>query len=151
LKAAHSYEEVAYDIYSLTNSNQENGTGMIGELVEPIPIDEFLERIKVQMKASVIRHTAKTKKMVQRIAVCGGTGAPFLGAAIGQKADVFVSADFKYHEFFDADQKIVIADIGHFESEQFTCDLLYELLSQKFPTFALLLTQEITNPINYYT
>ena len=74
LKAAHSYEEVAYDIYSLTNSNQENGTGMIGDLAEPIPIDEFLEKIKVQMKASVIRHTAKTKKMVQRIAVCGGSG-----------------------------------------------------------------------------
>jgi len=151
LKEAHSYEEVAYDIVSLDNSNQEVGTGMIGELSEPIPLMDFLARIKEQMKAEVIRYTAPTKKEVQRIAVCGGSGAAFLGAAIAQKADVFLSADFKYHQFFDADQNIVIADIGHFESEQFTSDLIHELLSQKFPTFALLLTKKITNPINYYS
>jgi len=151
LKKAHSYEEVAYDIVSLDNSNQQIGSGMIGDLPQPMALMDFLERVKKEMNANVIRYTAPVKKEVQRIAVCGGSGAGFLGAAIGQNADVFVTADFKYHQFFDADQSIVIADIGHFESEQFTSYLLHELLSQKFPTFALLLTKTITNPINYYT
>jgi dinuclear metal center YbgI/SA1388 family protein len=147
---AHPYEEVAYDLYNLTNQHQQVGSGMIGELDEAMDEGEFLFEIKEKMQAQVIRHTAFTGKSVKRVAVCGGAGGFLLKHAIAAGADVFVTADYKYHEFFDAEGKIVIADIGHFESEQFTQQLLYEIIRKKFTNFAVRLTEINTNPVKYF-
>jgi dinuclear metal center YbgI/SA1388 family protein len=147
---AHPYEEVAYDLYSLSNQHQRVGSGMIGELEEEMSEEEFLFVIKQNMQAKVIRHTALTGKKVKRVAVCGGSGSFLLKYAILAGADFFVTADFKYHEFFDAEGKLVIADIGHFESEQFTVQLLYGIIQEKFPNFALRLTEINTNPVKYF-
>jgi len=147
---AHPYEEVAYDLYNLTNQNQQVGSGMIGELEDEMSEEEFLFVIKQNMQARVIRHTALTGKNVKRVAVCGGAGGFLLKHAITAGADVFVTADYKYHEFFDADGKLVIADIGHFESEQFTVQLLYDIIQKKFANFAVRLTEINTNPVKYF-
>ncbi len=146
---AHPYEEVAYDLYPITNSYNEVGAGLIGELEFPQEEPNFLQHVKSQMKAEVIRHTVFTGKKVKKVAVCGGSGSFLLKQAIAAGADVFVTADFKYHEFFDAEGKIVIADVGHFESEQFTQDLLAEIIQKKFPKFAIRLTKINTNPVKY--
>jgi dinuclear metal center YbgI/SA1388 family protein len=147
---AHPYEEVAYDLYTLTNQNQEVGAGMIGELEEGMDEEEFLFEVKQNMHTHVIRHTAFTGKTVKKVAVCGGAGGFLLKHAIAAGADVFVTADYKYHEFFDAEGKILIADIGHFESEQFTQQLLYEIIQKKFANFAVRLTEINTNPVKYF-
>jgi dinuclear metal center YbgI/SA1388 family protein len=147
--ASHPYEEVAYDIISLNNTFADAGAGMIGELKSDLTEIDFLNVVKNTMQASVIRHTQLLNKPVKRVAVCGGSGSFLLQHAIKAGADVFITADFKYHEFFDADEKIVIADIGHFESEQFTQELLFEIIQNKFPNFALRLTVQNTNPIKY--
>jgi len=147
---AHPYEEVAYDLYALTNQDQQVGSGMIGELDIPLNEEAFLSVVKEKMRAHVIRHTAFTGKHVKRVAVCGGAGGFLLKQAIAAGADIFITADYKYHEFFDAEGKILIADIGHFESEQFTQQLLYEIIRKKFTTFAVRLTEINTNPVKYY-
>jgi dinuclear metal center YbgI/SA1388 family protein len=147
---AHPYEEVAYDLYALTNQNQQVGSGMIGDLEVPAGEKEFLFHIKEKMRAQVIRHTTLTGKPIKKVAVCGGAGCFLLKHAIAAGADVFITADYKYHEFFDAEGKILIADIGHFESEQFTQQLLYEIIQKKFTTFALRLTEVNTNPVKYF-
>lgn len=146
---AHPYEEAAYDLYPITNSYAEVGAGLIGELASPQEELNFLQHVKTQMKADVIRHTVFTGKKMKKVAVCGGSGSFLLKDAIAAGADVFVTADFKYHEFFDAEGKLVIADIGHFETEQFTQELLAEIISKKFPTFAVRLTKINTNPVKY--
>lgn len=145
----HPYEEVAYEIISLDNYHQEIGSGVIGELETPVNTMEFLESLKTQMQTPLVRHTVPIQDKIQKVAVCGGAGSFLLNAAITHKADVFITGDYKYHQFFDADGQIVIADIGHFESEQFTIDLFYEILMKKFPNFALYLTKVITNPVKY--
>ena len=147
---AHPYEEVAFDIYQLQNDHPQIGAGLIGELNDETEEIEFLKIIKKQFQAACIKHTNLLGKNVKKVAVCGGAGSFLLHKAIQQKADFFITADFKYHEFFDAEKKIVIADIGHYESEQFTTDLLFEILSKKYPTFALLKTETNTNPIKYF-
>jgi len=149
LRAAHPYEEVAYYIQHIKNENQEVGSGMIGELEtveEPI---KFLERLKRSMNTNCVRYTSIVKPEVKVVAVCGGSGSFLLQDAIRANADVFVSADFKYHEFFDSDGKITIADIGHYESEQFTKELISEVLREKFRTFAINFSKTVTNPIRY--
>ncbi len=151
LRASHPYEEIAYDLFPMENEWQMVGSGMVGDLEKPIPVLEFLSQLKAKMQTAVIRYTPIEGKMVSRVAVCGGAGSFLLKDAISTGADVFVSADFKYHQFFDGEGKIVIADIGHFESEQFTIDLLSDFLKQKFPTFAIRQTGLITNPITYLT
>ncbi|MBI1770443.1 MAG: Nif3-like dinuclear metal center hexameric protein [Bacteroidetes bacterium] len=148
LKESHPYEQVAYYLSRLENENQEVGSGMVGELDKAIEPFEFLAGLKKQMNVKIIRHTQPTKE-VKKVAVCGGAGSFLLPSAVAQGADVFVSADFKYHEFFDADGKIMIADIGHYESEQFTKDLLAEVLREKFTTFAIIFSKSVTNPISY--
>lgn len=148
---AHPYEEVAYDIYRLQNTYQQVGSGLIGQLEQPLSEREFLGLLKERLNAQVIRHTELRDKPVSRVAVCGGAGGFLLSQAIRSGADVFVTADYKYHEFFDAEGKIVIADVGHFESEQFTQQLLLEIIRKKFPTFAVRLTGIDTNPIKYYS
>jgi dinuclear metal center YbgI/SA1388 family protein len=149
LLKVHPYEEVAYDIYPLENSYEQIGSGMIGELVNETDEKSFLRHVKSVMKTDCIRHTVLLNKKVKRVAVCGGAGSFLLSDAINQKADVFITGDIKYHQFFDADNKIVIADIGHYESEQFTKELFAELLMQNFSTFAAHLSETVTNPINY--
>lgn len=149
--AHHPYEEVAYDIYPLANSFLQTGSGLIGELMEPIRENEMLQLLKNSFKTGVIKHTPLTGKPIKKIALCGGAGSFLTGAAIAAGADIFITADLKYHEFFDADQKLVLADIGHFESEQFTIDLLFDILRENFPTFAVLKTGVNTNPVCYFT
>jgi dinuclear metal center YbgI/SA1388 family protein len=150
LLESHPYEEVAYDIYPLENRLETVGAGMIGWLPEEMEGRDFLTLVKERMDAVVIRHTELLPKRVRKVAVCGGSGSFILKEAIAAGADALVTADFKYHEFFDADRKILIADIGHFESEQFTSDLLIDIIQEKFPNFAIRLTEHNTNPINYF-
>ena len=147
---AHPYEEVAYDIYPLENKYPEIGMGMIGDLDEPVSERAFLEMLKGTFRTGVIRHSDLLGKEVRKVAVCGGAGSSLLRKAISEKADFFVSGDFKYHQFFDAEGKIVIADIGHFESEQYTTEIFYDLLLKNFPKFAVQLSEINTNPIKYF-
>ena len=150
LLAAHPYEEVAFDLVPLSNTFQQAGAGIVGELAEPVPARDFLVKLKSAFSVSVIRHTMLLKKQIQRVAVCGGAGSFLIGTAISQQADIFITSDIKYHEFFDADGKLVIADIGHGESEHFTIELLYDILKTKFPTFAIQKTKVNTNPVSYF-
>ena len=149
--AAHPYEEVAYDIVALENTSLQIGSGLIGELPEPVTEAAFLSNIKEKFNLSVIKHTALMGKKVKTIALCGGAGSFLIGAASVAGADFYISSDIKYLDFFDANGRLVVADIGHYESEQFTIALLSEFLQQKFPTFAVLKTGVVTNPVNYYT
>ena len=149
LLQAHPYEEVAYDIYPLENDYQQAGIGMIGELAEAMDEISFLKKLKAIFGCEVVKHTKLLGKPIRKVAVCGGAGSSYLAKAIAQKADVFVSGDFKYHQFFDAEKQIVIADIGHYESEQFTKEVFYELLTKKFPKFAVHLSAINTNPVSY--
>jgi dinuclear metal center YbgI/SA1388 family protein len=148
---AHPYEEVAYDVIALGNYFQEVGSGLIGELPEALEETAFLELIKKQFGLAVIRHTPLLKKKVKKVAVCGGAGSFLIKNALSARADFYITADVKYHEFFDAEDKMVIADIGHWESEQFTIDLLHDVLHAKFTTFAVLKSGVKTNPVNYFT
>ena len=138
-----------YALHPVEDPDGFTGSGIIGELIAPVNALDFLQHLKQVMFAGVVRHTALPGKPVQRIAVCGGAGGFLLPQAIAQGADVFVTADYKYHEFFDADGRILIADIGHFESEQFTIDLLQEIISEKFRTFAAYCAEARTNPVFY--
>jgi dinuclear metal center YbgI/SA1388 family protein len=149
MKKAHPYEEVAFDVVGLANQHPGIGSGMIGQL--PAPEDEktFLARVKKVFGAGIIRHTALLGKPVSRVAVCGGAGSFLVSKALAANADVYITGDMKYHEFFDANDRLVIADIGHYESEQFTISLLHDVLKEKFPTFAVLKTAVVTNPVHY--
>ena len=149
LKSTHPYEEVAYYLTALANENQDIGAGMIGDLEQPVEPLEFLRGLKISMDLDTIRHTPLPSHPIKKIAVCGGSGSFLLKNAIQEGAEAYVSADFKYHEFFDADGKILIADIGHYESEVFTKDLLVDVLTKKFSTFAINFSRTVTNPISY--
>jgi dinuclear metal center YbgI/SA1388 family protein len=149
LKMAHPYEEPAYDLISLTNENKMTGSGLVGELETEMTEMEFLQNLKKEMKTPCIRYTSLRNKKIKTVAVCGGSGSFLLKNAIKENADIFITGDYKYHQFFDAENLIVIADIGHYESEQFTSELFYEILKKKFSTFALHLSKINTNPINY--
>jgi len=149
LLKTHPYEEPAYDFISLKNAWNQVGAGVVGEL--EVAEDEliFLNRIKSIFSIPAIRYTNLLDKKIKRVALCGGSGSSLLSDAISAKADVYISGDFKYHEFFDAQNRILIADIGHFESEQFTKDIFYEIITKKMPTFAVQISDSKTNPINY--
>ncbi len=150
MKMAHPYEEVAHDIIALENFNQDEGAGMIGELETAMDEGEFLSLLKETFHCGAIRHTELRGKRINRVAFCGGAGSFLLSKAMQNNADAYITGDFKYHEFFDADNKILIADIGHYESEQFTTNLIASFLKEKFTTFAVHLTEINTNPINYF-
>ncbi len=151
MREAHPYEEVAYYLHHIANANQYVGLGMYGELPESMSLGDFFALVRKSFHLQVIRHTATDlSRSVQRVGLCGGAGSFLLPAARAAACDVFISGDFKYHEFFDAEGRIVIADIGHYESEQFTIDLLAEFLTKKFSTFATHLTEVNTNPVHYY-
>ncbi|MBT3208823.1 MAG: Nif3-like dinuclear metal center hexameric protein [Bacteroidetes bacterium] len=147
---AHPYEEVAYDIYPLDNLYEKAGMGMIGELKDSIDEISFLKKLKSDFNVNTVRHSELLGKKIRKVAVCGGSGSFLLKNAIAASADIFVSGDFKYHEFFDAEKKILIADIGHFESEQIAINIFYDLLTKKFSNFAVFLSGKNLNPINYY-
>jgi dinuclear metal center YbgI/SA1388 family protein len=149
LKKVHPYEEVAFYLTRLNNPNQEVGSGMIGELELPQEPSEFLQRLKVSMDLKVIRHTRLLDQPIKKIAVCGGSGSFLLPKARQAGAQMYITADFKYHEFFDAEDKLIIADIGHYESEIFTTELIGEVLTKKIPTFAINFSRTVTNPISY--
>ena len=145
----HPYEEVAYEILTLENTNFDIGMGMIGELKSEMEEEAFLKMVKARMNASVVRYSKLRNKKVKKVAVLGGSGAFAIAAAKKAKADVFVTSDIKYHEFYQAEGQLVIADIGHFETEQFTKELLVDYLIKKIPNFAVALSESITNPIKY--
>jgi hypothetical protein len=147
---AHPYEEVAYDLYPLKNSNPRTGMGMAGDLPAPASEEDFLSLLKKVFELKVIRHTKLRGKPVNKVAVCGGSGAGLIKQAIASRSAIYVTADIRYHQFFDASGSIILADIGHFESEQFTTGIIYGLLNKKFPTFAFHFSRAKTNPINYY-
>lgn len=149
MKEAHPYEEVAYYLHKLENVNQEVGAGMIGSLPKPMGAEEFLRMVKQKLNLKVLKCTAINRREVKTIAVCGGSGSFLLREAIRRNADVFITSDFKYHEFFDAEESIIISDIGHYESERYTIELIGEKLSNKFRNFATHLTEVNTNPIHF--
>lgn len=151
LKKNHPYEEPAFDIIPLNNVYENVGSGIIGELQHETGEDFFLEKIKKTFGTGVIKHTASLNKNVKRVAVCGGAGSFLIKSAIASKADFYITSDIKYHEFFDADNQLVIADIGHWESEQYTPELLFDILVAKFPTFAVLKSALCTNPVQYFS
>jgi dinuclear metal center YbgI/SA1388 family protein len=150
LITVHPYEEVAYDIYPLENRYSKAGMGVIGYLPKPVEETVFLSNLREIFSVPVIRHSPLTGKKIEKVALCGGAGSFLIRDAIGANADLFVTGDMKYHQFFEAENKIVIADVGHYESEQFTKELFIELLTKKFSTFALHLSEVKTNPVNYH-
>ncbi|MEJ6491441.1 MAG: Nif3-like dinuclear metal center hexameric protein [Flavobacteriales bacterium] len=147
---SHPYEEVAHQWIPVENVNQDEGSGMVGDLATEMSENDFMAFLKDTFQCGVIRHTEFRNKSIKRVAFCGGAGGFLLHQAKREKADIFITGDYKYHEFFDAENQIIIADIGHFESEQYTTNLLGEILTKKFPNFAVNLTGIITNPIKYF-
>lgn len=145
----HPYEEVAYEVFSLDNKDQNIGMGMVGKLREPLEEGDFLSLVKQKMNVSVIKHSRLLGKKVKKVAVLGGSGAFAISAAKASGVDVFITSDLKYHQFYEAESEMVIADIGHYESEQFTKNLLVDYLTEKIPNFAIRLSDSNTNPIKY--
>ena len=145
----HVYEEVAYEIYNLENSHQNIGLGMIGELKNPISENEFLTFVKHKMQCGGIRHSPFIGKSVRKVAVLGGSGSFAIKNAIQSGADIFLTADLKYHNFYEAENQIVLADIGHFESERYTKNYIVDFLKEKITNFAIVLSEENTNPVKY--
>jgi dinuclear metal center YbgI/SA1388 family protein len=146
---AHPYEKVAYDIYSLENENIEEGLGCTGEFAEPINESDFLSLISSVFDAKGVRYSKITGRKIKKVALCGGSGASLLNEAITSGADAFVTGDIKYHSYFEAENKILLIDSGHFESEKFSTEILYDLIIKKFPKFAVRFSKTNTNPINY--
>jgi dinuclear metal center YbgI/SA1388 family protein len=150
LLESHPYEEVAYEILPLENNHPRIGMGMIGFLEEATAEEEFLAMVKDRLGVPVIRHSVFLRKKVRKIAVLGGSGAFAIARAKAAGADVLLTSDIKYHQFFEAENQLLLLDVGHFESEQFTKNLLLDYLTKKIPNFAISLSESITNPINYY-
>ncbi|MBR3567790.1 MAG: Nif3-like dinuclear metal center hexameric protein [Salinivirgaceae bacterium] len=147
--SVHPYEEPAFDVYPLDNSFAMAGSGIVGALPKPENAADFLQRVKQIFGCGCIRHTRLPESPIKNVAVCGGAGSFLIGDAMSAGADILLTADIKYHQFFDARYPFVLADIGHYESEQFTKELFYELVTGKFSNFAVRLTKVNTNPIKY--
>lgn len=145
----HPYEEVAYDVVKLENAWAEVGSGLVGSLPEAMDEMDFLHLVKERFRTGCVRYTPLRNKKVQKVALCGGAGSFLLKQAKAAGADAYISGDFKYHEFFDAENQLIIADVGHFESEQFAVDLFYHILTENFRKFAPLKSTINTNPVNY--
>ncbi len=149
MQEAHPYEEVAYDIFALKNPNHTIGSGMIGQLPEAMGEMEFLKMVKAKMQTGCLKYTNLIGRPIKTVAVCGGAGSFLRHTAMAQRADVFITSDCKYHEFFDADGKIIMVDIGHYESEQYTINLLEEKVREAYPELKVFSSQVKTNPVNY--
>ncbi|MCF8715854.1 Nif3-like dinuclear metal center hexameric protein [Joostella atrarenae] len=145
----HPYEEVAYEVTSLENTNQHIGIGMIAELETAQNPIEFLKFVKERMQTGCVRHSELLNKKIKKVAVLGGSGAFAIPNAIAAGADIYITGDVKYHDFYKAENKIIIADIGHYETEQYTKDLLVEYLTKKITNFAIVLSVCNTNPVKY--
>ena len=145
----HIYEEVAYEIYELQNIHQNIGLGMIGELPEEMDEISFLQMVKTKMKADGIRHSSILDRKIKKVAVLGGSGSEAISKAIQAGADAFLTADLKYHQFYEAENQLLLADIGHFESERYTKNYIVDYLTKKMPNFAIILSEENTNPVKY--
>ncbi|MGV1012640.1 MAG: Nif3-like dinuclear metal center hexameric protein [Flavobacterium sp.] len=145
----HVYEEVAYEIYDLQNTHQNIGLGMVGELEKPLSEIEFLQLVKTKMQCGGIRHSSLLGKSIKKVAVLGGSGSFAIKNAIQAGADVFLTADLKYHNFYESENQIVLADIGHFESERYTKNYIVDYLKEKITNFAFVLSEENTNPVKY--
>jgi dinuclear metal center YbgI/SA1388 family protein len=150
MKSAHPYEEVAHQIYQLDNENQYSGLGMYGEFETEMDEREFLSFVKEKFNLNIIKHSDFNQKKIRRVGVLGGSGASGIKAALSKKCDAYLTGDLKYHDYFLAESKMLICDIGHYESEQLVSQQLFEILSQKFSTFAILKSSEKTNPVNYF-
>jgi dinuclear metal center YbgI/SA1388 family protein len=150
LKAAHPYEEVAYQMVPLMNEWQESGSGLIGQLREAMAPEAFLKHVQTVMELPGIRVATGSRQQIQKVALCGGAGSFLTRKALHAGADAYITADVKYHEFFDAEDQMWLLDIGHFESERFTINLIVEVISEKFPKFAVLLPETNTNPVKYH-
>lgn len=150
MKSAHPYEEVAHQIYQLENENQYSGLGMYGEFETEMDEKDFLSFVKEKFNLNIIKHSDLNNKKIKRVGVLGGSGAGGIKAALSKKCDAYLTGDLKYHDYFLAESKILICDIGHYESEQLVSQQLFEILSQKFSTFAVLKSSEKTNPVNYF-
>ncbi len=148
MKTAHPYEEVAYDVYPLDNKNTAIGAGMIGELATEMQAKDFLLHLKKILNCKVIRFNSLIDRKIKKVAICGGSGSFLIESAFRSGADIFVTGDVKYHDFFDHQGKMIIADAGHYETEQFTKELLHAILKENFPNFALLISSTVTNPVN---
>jgi dinuclear metal center YbgI/SA1388 family protein len=146
---SHVYEEVAYEIYNLQNQHQNIGLGMIGAFETPMNETDFLQLVKEKMQCGGIRHSGYTGKMIQKVAVLGGSGSFAIKNAISAGADAFLTADLKYHQFYEAENKMLLADIGHFESERYTKNYIVDFLRKKILNFAIILSEENTNPVKY--
>jgi len=145
----HPYEEVAFDLYPIENPHPGIGLGIIGTLEEPIEALEFLEKVKKAFACTALKYSPLLPGKIKAVALCGGAGSSLIPDALRSGADVFITGDIKYHQFFEAENKIVLVDIGHYESEQFTKELFFEIVTNKFPKFALRLSKTQTNPVNY--
>ena len=150
MKEIHPYEEVAYQLISLENENQYTGLGRFGDLETEMNETDFLKFVKEKFNLNIIRHSSLNNKKIRTIGVLGGSGASGIKAAMSAKCDAYITGDVKYHDFFFAEGKMLICDIGHFESEQFVVQQLFEILSEKFTTFAIAKTTQKTNPVNYF-
>jgi dinuclear metal center YbgI/SA1388 family protein len=150
LFASHRYEEVAYEVYELKNDHQNIGLGMIGELETARTERDFLQLVRDSMQAEGIRHSQYTKKNVKKVAVLGGSGSFAISAAKRAGADAFVTSDLKYHNFYEAENELLLLDIGHFESERFTKNYMVDFLKEKIPNFAIILSEVNTNPVKYF-
>jgi len=150
LQFAHPYEEVAYEVYPLKNIHQEIGSGVIGNFDNSIPKEDFLAHLKKQFGLQTFKHTHCNNYLIKTVAVCGGAGSFLIHTAKAQKADAYITSDIKYHEFFDADNQLLLCDIGHYESEIATLEIFNDVLSKKFVNFATLFTDTNTNPVIYY-
>lgn len=149
LFSTHPYEEVAYSLLSLTNKNKYIGLGMIGELPNELDEKQFISLVKEKMNTPVVRHSRLLNKSIKKVAVLGGSGAFAINNAKAVGADAFITSDLKYHDFFSAEDQIVLMDIGHYESEQFTINLISSYLKEKFTNFVIFNSGIITNPVNY--
>ncbi len=145
----HPYEEVAYDVYPLENTGTDVGAGMVGELENPMDSMDFLNFLKEELKAQHIRYGVPVDKKISKVAICGGSGSFLMEKAFDARADVFVTADLKYHDFFLYQHQMMLVDAGHYETEQFTKELLFEILTKKFPNFALQISKQNTNPVSF--
>ncbi len=150
VKKIHPYEEVGYDIYTLENKNYDVGLGVVGELEEEIDTNTFISKIASDLECDIIRYSDIVKTRIKKVAICGGSGASFVGKAISSGADIYISADFKYHDFFLEKKLITIADVGHFESEKYTLEIFYDILSKNLTNFVVRCTKTGKNPINYF-
>ena len=150
MKQNHPYEEVAYQLISLENENQYTGLGRFGDLENEMEESDFLKFVKEKFNLNVIRYNSLPHKKIKRVGVLGGSGASGIKSAMSAKCDAYLTGDVKYHDFFSGEDKMLICDIGHFESEQFVTQQLFEILSEKFTTFAVAKTSQKTNPVNYF-